>query len=628
MSRPRSRGNAILLILAVMVVVAMVAGGIYFFMRSENASGEGPLVKEVKLGPFDHIVLEQGEVESSSNIEIRCEVKSRNTSGTQIIWVVPEGTHVKKADVLVRLDSSALERERDQQQISCNSSEAVMINAQNVYEAALVSKVEYLEGAYKQEEQAANSEQFFAEQNLRTAELLYRSAERLAAKGVISPFQLEGDKFAIDKAQAELAKAKTRLHVLQQYTKPKMLKQFDADIATANAKWNAEKSSHDLEKKKLKDILDQIVKCEIKAPADGQVVFANVASNRGGGSGEFVVEAGVNVREGQTILKLPDPTQMQVKAKINESRVTLVRAGMPVLVRLEAFGDRISQGEVTKVNPYPEPGSWFSSQVKEYATYVKITDPPEGIRPGLNAEVRVFVEQIPEVLQVPVQGIFEHGPDFYSVVRKSAEGQPLKHELRKIKVGSSNDKFVTIKEGLKEGEEVMLDARKLVEKELPKVERVPDSVPNKGSVAGGAAPTGKSDGAPGSPGAGPSPGAVAGGPGAGGPGAGGPGAGGPGAGGPGAGGPGAGGPGGGGGGRGKRGNFSPDQMFAARDTNGDGKITSDELEGIPEQFRAGMMRMDTDSDGAISKDEFTQGMAQFSRGGGGGGGGPPGGAGP
>jgi len=57
-------------------------------------------------------------------------------------------------------------------------------------------------------------------------------------------------------------------------------------------------------------------------------------------------------------------------------------------------------------------------------------------------------------------------------------------------------------------------------------------------------------------------------------------------------------------------------------------LTSDELEAIPEQFRAGMLRMDTDGDGAISKDEFTQGMAQFSRGGGGGG--PPGagGAGP
>ncbi len=31
-------------------------------------------------GPFDHIVLEEGEVESSSNIDVLCEVKTRGSS--------------------------------------------------------------------------------------------------------------------------------------------------------------------------------------------------------------------------------------------------------------------------------------------------------------------------------------------------------------------------------------------------------------------------------------------------------------------------------------------------------------------------------------------------------------------
>lgn len=605
MARRHNRGNVVILILAVVVVVSLLVGGIYFFMGSASTLGDGPLVELVSLKPFDHIVLEQGEVESSSNIEIRCEVKSRNTAGTQIIWVQAEGTQVSKGDVLVKLDSSALDRERDQQQIVCNSSESVMINAQNVYEATLVAKTEYLEGAYKQEEQSAKSEEFFAEQNLRTAELLYRSAERLATKGVISPFQLEGDKFAIEKAQAELAKAKLKLHVLQVYTKPKMLKQFDSDIASAKAKWNAEQSSYELEQKKLKDITEQIVKCIIKAPQDGQVVYANVASNRGGGSGEFVVEAGVNVREGQVLIRLPDPNQMQVKAKINESRVTLVKAGMPVLVRLDAFGEKVSRGEVTKVNQYAEPGSWFSSQVKEYATFIKIYDPPEGIRPGLTAEVRVFVEQLPEALQVPVQAVFEHGKVNYAVVRTSAEDKPLKHELRKISVGSSNDKFVTINDGLKENEAVILDARKFVEKELPKVEAVQETVTAApGSIAKGGAPTSASPAAGGAAPAGTANSDAAG---------------------AGRGGP----PGGGeGGGQRKKGNFNPDQLFAQRDTNGDGKISSDELTAIPEAFRSMMTQMDTDSDGNISKEEFTQGMSRAraqSGGGGGGGGGPAGG---
>ena len=65
----------------------------------------------VTRGPFDHIVLEQGEIESSSNNEVKCAVKARGYSGTPIISVLDEGTLVKKGDPICKLDSSALEDE-------------------------------------------------------------------------------------------------------------------------------------------------------------------------------------------------------------------------------------------------------------------------------------------------------------------------------------------------------------------------------------------------------------------------------------------------------------------------------------------------------------------------------------
>jgi hypothetical protein len=95
-------------------------------------------------------------------------------------------------------------------------------------------------------------------------------------------------------------------------------------------------------------------------------------------------------------------------------------------------------------------------------------------------------------------------------------------------------------------------------------------------------------------------------------GAGGPGAGGPGAGGPGAGGPGAGGrpPGAGGG------SFDPTAIFNQRDTNGDGKLSGDEISG---RMAENMSSTDTNGDGEISLEEFQARMRQFSSGGGGGG---------
>ncbi len=97
---------------------------------------------------------------------------------------------------------------------------------------------------------------------------------------------------------------------------------------------------------------------------------------------------------------------MQVKAKINESRITFVRDGMPAIVKVGA-AERDMIAKVTKVNKYAEPGSWMSSSVKEYAAFVEIQDPPESIRTGMTAEVRIFVQQLTDALQIPVHAVYE-----------------------------------------------------------------------------------------------------------------------------------------------------------------------------------------------------------------------------
>ena len=64
-------------------------------------------------------------------------------------------------------------------------------------------------------------------------------------------------------------------------------------------------------------------------------------------------------------------------------------------------------------------------------------------RPGMTAEVRIKVEQLPEAMQVPVQAIIEHGAEHYCML-PTATGI----EARKIEIGSTNEKFVVIKDGL------------------------------------------------------------------------------------------------------------------------------------------------------------------------------------
>lgn len=603
---PTSRRGAMRLILVSVVAVAIagVLGTLWY--RSATAGPSIPkdaIFSEVTTGPFVHSVIAEGTTESSNNVEIECHVASRNTSssGTAILWVIPESTMVEEGDVLVQLDASALEVERDTQKIACNTSNALKEQAKNNYEAAIEAKREYLEGTYEQERKLILNELFLAEEKLRRAKLSYDSGVDLVTKSLVTELQLEGDLVALEKAQNEVDLATLKLKVLDELTKEKQRITLDSAIATAKAQWDAEEESYALELKKLNDLEQQILNCEIKSPSKGQIVYANDYDYRG--NTEFVVAAGALVREGQTILRIPDPARMQVRAMVNESKVGLVAADMPVTIQLRALGDVDIPGKVNHVNTYHEPLGW-SRSTKEYATIVEITDTSTPIRAGLTASCEIVVNRIANAVQIPVQAVCDHGGKWYCLVRN---GDAM--ETREIEIGASNDvKMVVTSDNLKPGEEVVLNPRRYDEfLELPVLapeeetsegeeSEIAEGAPSKigalkpGDVAGGAAAAAPGGARTGAPEAG----------GAGGPGAGGPG-----------------GPGGGGG--------NPAEMLKRRDTNGDGSLSKEELAAIPEQFRSRLSALDKNGDGSISADEL---KAMASMGGGPGAGGPgPGGPG-
>lgn len=597
------RGNAMLIMVVLLVIAAGVGSAVWWvYFRGKADAGAGPILSEAMMGPYDFTVLEQGEVEAANAIELKCEVKSRgaggggSSGGIAILEVVPEGTLAKKGDVLVKLDSSALEQEFKQQTITENTSRALVIQAKNTLEAAKIARIEYLEGTFRNEERLIKSEVFVAEQALSTAQLSYESSQRLAAKGLLTPLQLDGARYAVDKAQNDLDNAKGKLEVLNKYTKHKFLTQFDSDIATAEAKVKAEESSHQIELDKLKEIEDQIAKCVIKAPADGQVVYCNKYDGGRRVEAEFVVEAGATVREQQPIVRLPSSNDMQVKALVNEARVTLVRPGQPVTVRVDALKDTLIKGEVVKVNQYAEPGSWSSGNIKKYATLIKIKDPPQNLRSGMNAEVRIHIERKQEALQVPVQALAEYRGRFFVVVRKGED-----YETREVEIASTNDKTAVVEKGLETGEKFVMNPRSTAHLNFPDI---PEPTVVKGDVQ-----LVQTKGSPGLNSAM----LAQGGPLAGGPAAGGP---------------------AGRKGKGKGRGLTVQSTLEQFDSDKDDKLSADEVGSMPEFVKTAYLEGDKDKDGFVDKTEITQVLADMrkrfeemkGKGGGGFGGGPPGGA--
>jgi HlyD family secretion protein len=195
-------------------------------------------------------------------------------------------------------------------------------------------------------------------------------------------------------------------------------------------------------------------------------VYANEPGGRPGQQG-VQIEEGAAVRERQSIIRLPDLSRMQVKVLVNETKVDLLRLGMRARVRIQ---DREFQGTVVSVANQAEPGGFFSSAVKDYATMVRIDGESSGLRPGMTAVVEILVANLKDVLSVPVQSVVEQDDKFYCWVDNG--GRP---ERCQVVLGVTNDTVVEIKEGLKDQDVVLLNPRAVVADAREEV-RAPEKV--------------------------------------------------------------------------------------------------------------------------------------------------------
>jgi HlyD family secretion protein len=561
------------LVLALGVVFALPAIAWSVFRNGSWSSQRagGPMMYRVEQRQFIHDVTERGDVESASNVEIVSKVKSGSygggrsggggggmSGGVAILWIIPEGTNVEPGDKVVELDSSALELDRIQQEIVVHNSEASVIQARNVLDAAKIAREEYLKGTYREDELALDNQIEEATEKRDRLKEYWEFSKSMHEKGYQTKLQLQADYSALLQAQNQLELAVLQRKVLGDYKKEKMVLQLDADIATAEAKLAAQEASYKLDQERLNDLKEQIKNCTIYTQEAGQVVYANREGHRG--TDEVIIEEGTLIRERQPIIRLPDPKRMQVKARINEARISLIKPGMSATIRLDAFPDTVLKGVVQEVKEYPAPTGWWGSNVKEYETTIKILDPTIGLRPGYTAEVKIRVEQLADVLQVPVQAIIEHGKKHYCVLR---DGD--RFEAREVILGSTNDKTVVIEGGLEEGEEVVLNANAYrKEVGLPEIspeEKVQEETPPPEAGPEPAA----------APGERPPP---------------------------------------------RRGNRpNAGQMFQRLDSNGDGQLDKAELDQLSEPLRSRLSEADRNGDGLIDRGELAAAMAQFGRGG-------------
>jgi multidrug efflux pump subunit AcrA (membrane-fusion protein) len=446
-------------LIVALLLCATVAVGSLLIKSSGNtpkAIGQNAITFEVFQGDFISSVNEVGDIESSSNVEIRCQVRSRGRTGVSILELVEEGTKVEEGDFLCQLDDSLLKEELTERKVRTAKDKALMIQSKSKLDAAQRKLREYEEGQYSQERDQLRAAISIAQESEKRGTETARHSATLNRKGYVTKTQLQADLFRAETAKEELRLAEEELRIYDKFTKPRIQSELTASIEQLEASLEADEYTLELSQQRELEIAKQVENCRLTAPMAGTVVYANETR----GSTSIVIEEGASIRDGQTIFYLPDPTKMQVNAKVNDSKINKVEAGQLVDVRVDTAPETPIKGKVRRVSRFPLPRRYYQAPI-EYEVFVDITEDSPLIRGGLRGKVEIFVEKLDNVIQCPVSSLVLRNDRHFVIVKN---GPSI--EARPVEIGSNNEKFVVVKNGLTPGDMVLVDGdnyRELVE---------------------------------------------------------------------------------------------------------------------------------------------------------------------
>jgi HlyD family secretion protein len=92
---------------------------------------------------------------------------------------------------------------------------------------------------------------------------------------------------------------------------------------------------------------------------------------------------------------------MQVRTLVDETDMGDLQAGMATTVRVEAFPERVFTGTVSKI----EPQAVVQQNVTMFPVIVTLDNRSGLLKPGMNAEVEVLIDEATDVLLVPNNAI-------------------------------------------------------------------------------------------------------------------------------------------------------------------------------------------------------------------------------
>ncbi len=335
---------------------------------------------------------------------VKTDIKSK-ASGIVKKWYVDAGERVKAGQLLVELDKDEITAQVRQARAFLEAAEAQARASKADLERAKVDA----EGP-----------------DVPLLKRAYDRAVNMAKDGVVSQAQLDDAQKNYELALNKQQVAKANLIVLKAKAA-----QADAQVMQAQAS--------------LKQLEEQLGYTTIVAPMDGLILSRNVEI------GDAVSSILVLGSSATLVMSEGDTSEVYVLGKVDESDIGKVYLGQPARIKVESFKDKTFTGRVTKISPL----GTEKDNVTTFEVRVSITNPGGELKAAMTANAEIILEEHKGVLMIPEGAVIYDKDKKASVEVPDPQGKDGKRKIA-VKLGISNGAKAEVLEGLKEGQQVVL----------------------------------------------------------------------------------------------------------------------------------------------------------------------------
>jgi len=354
----------------------------------------------VERGDLARSVVATGKIEPLAKVE----VKSKASGIVEKIFA-DYGDHVKQGRVLVELDKEQLRALGAEARANLQAAQATVQSAQATFERNVVD--------------AQGPDLPF----LKTA------AERdrkLAAEGLISASSLDDAEKAYQMALNKQLSAQRNVAVSR------------AEVARAKAQVAQMQAALDNAEEDLRN-------STIVSPMDGLVLSRDVEV------GDAISSILILGSQATNIMTLGDVSEVYVKGKVDEADISKVYLGQPARISVESLKERKFMGKVTKISPL----GVEKDNVTTFEVRVSIQNPTGELKANMSANAEIILEEKEKVLMVPEAAVI-YDKDRHTFLETPDPGSKTGRRKLSAKLGISNGVKTELVEGLKEGQQVIL----------------------------------------------------------------------------------------------------------------------------------------------------------------------------